>query len=212
MIYKIKEVKNKLIEKAYKDGMKEFNKFFGINWVHHLPDICVLKNRKEIDLIKGYKTESWVVGFVKGRTFYVLDYENVKKESDHKYHSEEKHSTLIKHELCHLFYSIVSKDCHKPIWLTEGVSIYLSGQLKEKRQVEKFSNFLKFYEKGGGGVYFESGTAVKLLMENFGKKKLLKLISKSKESNNKSEFSRLFKKIYNFNLNYKNFNNLLNKK
>jgi hypothetical protein len=211
MIYKIKEYKNRLIEKAYKDGMKESGKFFGMNWIYSTPSICVFEKRQQFDLLHGRKTEGWVIGTAKTDILYILDNEKMEKESSHKKHSDEKYSNLIKHELCHLFYSHVSDGCRKPVWLTEGVSIYLSGQLKEKKTIEKFGSFLKFYEKGGGGVYSESGTAVKILIENFGKKKILKLISKSKESNGKSKFAKLFKQIYNFDLTYKNFNNLLNK-
>ncbi len=213
MIYKIKEYKNKLIEKAYKEGMKEFNKFFGINWIHNTPNICVLENRKQINaLYRNDKTEAWIIGFSKENIFYILDNKKMESESSHKKHSDEKYTELIKHELCHSFFSIVSKKYYNPKWLTEGVSIYLSGQLKDKKPVEKFSNFLDFYEHGGAGVYAESGMVIKLLLDNFGKQKLLKLISKSGEAKNKKDFAKLFKKIYGFDLNYKNFNSLLKKK
>ncbi len=214
MIYKIKEYKDKLIEKAYKEGMKEFNEFFNMNWVYG-PNVCILNSRKEIDLFHHSKTEKWVCAFGNPGEFnniYILDNEKMEKESSHKKYSDEEYSSLIKHELCHLFFMIVSKSNYKPFWLVEGVSIYLSGQMKNIKQVEKFSNFIEFYENGGSGVYSESGMAVRLLVKNFGKEKLLKLISCSKEADNKEDFAKLFKEIYNFNLNYKNFNNLLNKK
>ncbi len=50
MIYAIKDHKDKLIEKAYQEGMKEFNAFFRVGWKYNLPSVCVLKNRKEIGL------------------------------------------------------------------------------------------------------------------------------------------------------------------
>jgi hypothetical protein len=213
MIYKIKEYKDKLIEKAYKDGMKEFNKFFGINWIYNTPNICVLNNRKEIDLFQ-YKSSKWVIGFASGNAVYILDNKNMEKESEHKKHSKKKYSELVKHEICHLFYKIVSKmDNNKPRWLFEGVSIYLSGQLESKKIPNSFSTFIDSYEKDiKFGPYTEGGMAVKLLIQNFGKQKLLKLISNLRKTDNKKEFSRLFKKIYGFDLSYKNFNNLLNKK
>jgi len=214
MIYKIKEYKDSLINNAYKKGMKEASIFFGINWPSiPTPSVCVLKSRKEIDSIKQYKTKPYVVAFVRpgGRTIYILDIKKFKTESNHKYHTDRKHITLLKHELCHLFYNVYSCGCHNPIWLTEGVSIYLSGQLNERKPVDKFTNFIDFYEHGGAGVYFESGTVVGLLIKNFGKKKILELISHSGEVKNKNQFAKLFKKIYGFDLNYKNFNNLLSK-
>lgn len=212
MIYKIKEYKDKLIEKAYKDGMRELNKFFGFGWTFCKPNICVLNNRKEFDLLIDNKTPGWLNGFADGKIVYVLDNNMMEKESDHKKLSNEVYYALIKHELCHLFYNSISNNYIGPAWLTEGLSLYLADQIKEKKPVIKFSNFLEFYENGGGGIYAESGMAVKLLVEKFGKKKLLKLISKSGEAKSKKEFAKLFKKIYSFDLNYKNFNNLLNKK
>jgi hypothetical protein len=198
MIYKIKEYKNKLIEKAFKDGMREFNKFFDFNWNLGIPNICVLNSRKEIDIVKNYKSEEWLIGWADG--------------SSHNKLSEEEYAAYIKHELCHIFYYKVSKGYHEPAWLKEGMAIYLSGQLKYKKPIKNFSNFLEFYKKGVAGVYAESGMAVKLLVENFDNKKLLNLIYNIRKIDNKKEFSKLFKKIYGFDLNYKNFNNLLHKK
>lgn len=212
MIYKIKEYKNKLVEKAYKDGLKECNTFFGFNWTQNLPNICIFEKRKDFNLLYGKKTESWLVGTAQKDTFYVLDNKYMEKESCHKKYSDQEYSSLIKHELCHIFYTIFSKSDKNPTWLDEGVSIYVSGQLKEKKPVENFSNFIEFYDEGRSEVYAESGMAVKLLVEKLGKKRLLILISRSKEADNKTKFAKLFKQIYNFDLNYKNFNNLLNKK
>ncbi len=215
MIYKIKEYKNKLIEKAYREGMKEFNKFFGINLEYNKePDICILNSRKEIDLLKRYKSERWVNAFViggKGNIVYILDNNRMEKESSHKKHSDNEYSALIKHEICHLFEHVVSKNCYKPLWLGDGLAVYLSGQLKFYNKINTFSNFIESYDKYNKSTYTEGGNACMLLIENFGKKKILRLISRSSEVNNKNDFAKLFKKIYGFDLSYKNFNNLLNK-
>ena len=85
--------------------------------------------------------------------------------------------------------------------------------MKYKKQINKFLYFIDAYEKDvKKGAYDEGGMVVKILVENFGKKKLLKLISQTKGANDKRKFAKLFKEIYNFDLNYKNFNNLLNKR
>lgn len=212
MIYKIKEVKNKTIGKAYNEGIKDFGKFFGIKLKHKLPHVCVLENRKQVDSIKGYKSERWIIGFEKNGIIYMLDNKNTEKESSHKKLSNKKYFAGMKHELCHFFYMKISGQNLKPLWLSEGVSIFLSGQLNNIKIEKKFSNFIKSYSDYKQDIYKESGTAVKLLVENFGKDKLLNLISRSSEVNNKEGFAKLFREIYNFDLNYKNFNNLLNKK
>ncbi len=151
-----------------------------------------------------------MIGFANGNTIYVLDKKNIKKESSHKEYSDEEYMMLVKHELCHLFYGILSKrQSNKPRWLAEGVSIYLSGQVKHKKPVEKFSMFIDSHEKTNRGTYSEGGIAVKILVEKFGKKKLLELISQVKDADTEKAFTQLFKKIYGFDLNYKNFNRLL---
>jgi hypothetical protein len=214
MIYKIKEYKNKLIEKAFKDGMREFNKFFDFSLSKKI-GICILNNRKEIDLFFQEKTKPWVVSFVKpgGNIIYILDNNKFNKESSHKKESNEKYSGLIKHELCHFFDLQLSKDCYKPLWLGEGLAVYLSGQFKYEQPISYFSDFIKSYDEYADyHAFTDGGFAVKLLVENFGKQKLLKLISKSGEAKNKKDFAKLFKKIYGFDLNYKNFNSLLKKK
>jgi hypothetical protein len=215
MIYKIKEYKNRLIEKAYKEGVNESKSFFGVDLPFEI-NVCILNERKEIDLFYKSKTESWVNAFGKpgNNTVYILDNKNMEKESSHKKLSNEEYSELIKHEICHVFYDYISDDCYEPLWLSEGLALNLAGQTKQYEPVIHFSHFLKSYEEYVDAVhlYPESAYAVKSLLIIFGKQKLLKLVSHSKEAKNKKEFAKLFKKMYGFDLSYKNFNNLLNKK
>ena len=202
MIYKLKEQRDKFIEKVYKDSMKDLNKFYEVNWTYGRPNVIIPESRKQIDQLKDTKTERWVVGWSSGQFIYVLDRKNFNKESSNKY-SESSYSATIKHELSHAFYNIKSKGKNTPRWLCEGVAIYTSGQNKLKKIPIKFGNFLSFYENGGKDIYYESGFAVELLVKKYGKKKLLKLIL------NKDGFSKLFKKIYGFSSNYKEFNAFL---
>ena len=69
---------------------------------------------------------------------------------------------------------------------------------------------MSFYDKGGAaGVYEESGFVVELLVNKFGKTKLLKLIKTLHTTNSEKQFKKLFKDIYGFNLNYREINKLL---
>jgi len=211
MIYKLKEQKDKFIEKAYHDSMKDLNKFYNINWISGRPNIVIVKNRKQIDELKDVKTERWIVGWSDNKTIYVLDRKKMKTESNHINETEKTYIALLKHEISHAFFHILSKGKYNPRWLCEGVAIYTSGQNIFKKPLLKFANFLDFYDNGGGGIYYESGFAVELLIKKYGKRKLLKLISSLDIVKNKQDFSKLFMKIYNFNPNYTNFNNLLTK-
>lgn len=201
---------NAFLDQIYGRAMKELNEFYGINWVHHTPILAVVKNRKAIDSIRGRKTENWLVGWINmsTRIVYVLDRHNMEKESCHKY-SPESYFRLIKHELSHCFSSIISDRNTRPDWLWEGLAIYTSGQNLEKKTPEKFKNFLEFYDKSGEGVYAESGFAVQILVEKFGRHKLFRLIKKLNNIKSKSDFNSLFKTIYGFKPSYTEFNKLL---
>jgi hypothetical protein len=169
-----------------------------------------VKDRKSIDLLKGEKSEPWVVGWVEGNKVFILDYNNFSTESDHKY-SPETYYSLLKHEISHAFYRILSGGNMKPVWLCEGVAIYTSGQNREKRPVECLKEFLGFYENGGKGVYAESGFAVYLLVKEFGKQKLLDLIKGLKSVSSQKYFTDFFVQTYGIEPTYKKFNELLKK-
>ena len=205
MIFQIHHIKDDFLEKIYADSMKDLNDFYEINWVHHLPTITIVDNHETINALKGEKTENWVVGWTNGSQIYVLNKDNFEKESNHKYNPNE-YSALIKHELSHSFYNILSSYSHFPFWLGEGVAIYTSGQNNFKNKLEKFSEFLDFYDQGGKGVYSESGFFIQALVEKFGKQKLLNIIKQVKNLKTREEFDKFFAKEYGFNLNYDEIN------
>jgi hypothetical protein len=199
-------INDKKLEKSCLKTIEELENFFEIK-LDKFPEIIFVKTREEINKLKGRKTESWVVGWADSGKIYILDKDNFESESDHKY-SDESYSALIKHELIHLFFSNLSKRRKKPYWLNEGVSIYVSGQLKFKKKPEKFGEFLDFGENTGKGVYRESGFFVELLVNKFGKEKLLELIRRLPEIKSEDGFKNLFKEIYGFDLNYEGVNGL----
>lgn len=206
MIFELKEKKDKFLEGMYIQAIKELDEFFKINWIFNRPRIILINTRKQYDKVNGKKTENWMVGWAEGRSIFILDRENYEKESCHKY-SKEAYYSLIKHELCHQFIKAVTKTSI-PTWLNEGICIYLSGQNKSKKVPEKFEKFLNFFTEGGKFVYRESGFVVETLVKKFGKQKLMRLIKSENCAKSKKEFNLLFKKIYGFDLNYKEINRL----
>lgn len=214
MIYKlnINKISDKFLEKIYHSSMRDLGKFYGIKWKINTPKIIVLKDRKSIDSLNVQKTAPWFVGWAddRTRTIFILGRKELEKHSSHKY-SKKHYSSLIKHEISHLFYRIVSSGRRGPFWLSEGVAIYTSGQNKLKTKPSGFKNFLDFYEKTGSGVYLESGFAVETLVKRFGKNKMLKLIKSLKNVANEKQFNKTFKTIYGFQVTYKNVNELYSK-
>lgn len=207
MVFEINRIKHSKLEHFYKNSMNKLDSFFELGWKHNRPNLVLIPNRETINNLKGTETEEWLVGWVNENTVYMLSDKNFETESNHNY-SDEEYFSLLKHELAHCFSNIYSEFCKKPIWLLEGISIFLSDQIKCQKKPEKFSKFLEFYEHGGKDVYSEAGFVVEFLVKKHGKEKLLQLLKKAKESNSKEGFANLFKSIYNFELNYENFESL----
>lgn len=202
----VKKSNNKKIKSFYNKAIKDLDIFYQIKWNENMPRVFLIKSRKEYDTLYGHKTEQWVVGSTMGsqNKVYLLRPDVYEKESNHKY-SDLEYETLLRHEISHLYSRIFYSD-YKPRWLLEGIAIYSSGQLELKRKVKEFKYFLEFFEKGGTGVYDESGWAVLILDKEFGRKKLLKLLKSLNGFKDKKEFNKIFKKIYGFDLKYKWFN------
>jgi len=206
MVFDISKSSNKKIEKFYQEAIDSLGEFYGINWNVGMPLILLLNSRKDIDRIKGRKTEDWVVGFTDGskKCLFLLSPETYEKESSHKY-SDEEYSALIKHELSHL-YSRILYEGYIPVWLIEGIAIYSSGQLALKRRPKELKNFLEFFDKGGSGLYGEAGFAVEVLIKQFGKERFLNFYKNLKDVESEEDLKVLFKKNYGGDLNYKFFN------
>ena len=206
MIFKLNLQEDSWLEKVYEEAMADLNQFFGINWIENRPQIYILPDRKAFDTIRGTKTPRWLVGFGGRRMngVYLLDRANFEKESDNKY-SEEIYAALLKHELCHCFIDILTKSYRKPVWLMEGLSVYLSGQLNQYQKPEKFENFLNSVDKQGEKVYSESGFAIKTIVEKYGKGKMIELLKLLPNHPDETNFGTYFKNIYGIDLNYEVF-------
>lgn len=206
MVFQITQTKDSKIDQFYEKAMQELDEFFELNWKRNIPNIILVDDRKTINLLYGKTTEDWLVAWVPfGKDIYLLNPNNYEKESSHKY-SDETFFARIKHELVHCYVNVITNALHKkPIWLLEGITVYLSGQNKFKTKPKKLKEFLKFYNKCGSDVYYESGFAVEFLVEKYGKTKILQLIKEMKNAKSEKEFKKLFKKIYGFELKYENF-------
>jgi len=210
MIFEIKEKKDKQLTSMYEKSMKELDSFYKLNWKYNTPRIILLKNRAEIDNLKNKKTPSWLVSWAEENNIYLLNGNNYEKESSHKY-SKETYFRLLKHELSHLFFEIVSKanTMNQFIWLNEGVAGCLSEQYKEKNKPKKLKKFLDQYSDWKGDAYNESTYAIKSLKDKFGDEKLLSLIKSLSQVKSKNDFENLFKKIYGSLPTYSFFNKIL---
>jgi hypothetical protein len=205
VIYKLKESREKEIEKIYNKSAKELEKFYEIK-LKRYPNVIVIKDRNQLKTLLKEGSE-WIKGFSFSylSSIFVLDKKSISKNK--KMLKDEDFRGLIKHELSHAFYHQISSKSI-PAWLSEGTALYTDGRLKYKKRPERFVNFLNFEKSTfNTEIYKESGFVVETLVK-LGKIKLLKLIKTSKEIETSEKFYKTFKKIYGFELNYENINKI----
>ncbi len=204
-VFKVTSIENKKLQKYKDKAIEELNEFFDKKWVYNTPKIFIVDDRKTINLLKEQETEDWVVGWSWGRmAIYILNPNNISKESCHdgsKYNIEH----LIKHELCHSFFQMTFGRSNFT-WINEGVSVYVAGQLDKYGMPLEFNGFLD-----GKKVYQESGNAIKLILDNFGKKTLFEFLKKQSGIEDNDELKSVFKDVFKADLTYSFFNTLKDK-
>lgn len=206
MIFKISQLNDDFLQKVYDESMNELNDFYELKWKYGRPKMVIVPDRDTINGLKDTKngqTEDWQGGWTDGAFAFMLDNEAMGANSCHPKHSPEKYRALLKHELSHVFFRHLAKTGSGPSWLWEGVAMYSSGQINFQKPVDKFENFLDCEKKD---VYRESGWAVELLVEKYGKEKLFELIKSISNCPTDEDIAKRFEEIYSFALNYENFN------
>jgi len=205
MIFNIKSKDEPALEKKYEEAMNSLEEFFGLNWKNNRPKLFIVDDMKTREAINPGK-HSWSIGWVDGPgKLFLLKRSLIGKETNHQKYSPSQYGLLMKHELCHCFFLVLSKGKYEPDWLWEGTSMYLSGELKKKNKPKQFTNFLRYYKKEGQEVYNESGHAIQFLVEKHGKEKLINLIRSLSTISSEMDFSKKFEEIYGFKLAYENF-------
>lgn len=208
-VFNVTTSDNKKVEEFYEKSMKELKEFFKLDWSENAPKILLVPDRQTFDDLYEKKTERWVVGstMMSNEIFYVLAPEAYERESSHKY-SDKEYFQLIKHELCHLF-SNIYLDSYKPVWFTEGMAVFCSGQLETMQKPKKLEHFLEFFSRGGAGVYNEAGFAFEILWKELGQDKIVNTLQELKHPITEKSFRQYFNKNFNIDLTYDWFNERL---
>ena len=110
MIYNLNEVNNKELKTFLDTSLEELKKFYKLGEIQ-TPNLFILKDRKTIDLLKGRKTEDWLVGWSvpELNSIFVLEKSKFGTESKSVY-SDNMYNKLLKHELVHILYHKISKN------------------------------------------------------------------------------------------------------
>lgn len=198
------------VDMFYIRAMNELIDFYNIQWIDNTPIVLLVDSRKDFNTLALNETEDWVVGQVLNyNTILLLSPDSYEKESCHKY-SDEEYYFVLKHELGHLFFNILSKG-NAPVWLDEGLAIYVSGELRKKTKPKVLRHFLRYYTEYGKEVYSEAGFAVEGLVKKYGKDKVINFLKNlpNIDIDNERQFNRSFEDYFNMNLSYKDFQSLL---
>jgi hypothetical protein len=206
-IFKIIPLENPVLQEYKDKAIKELNEFFNQKWVYNTPKLFVVDDRKSYNLLVGRETEAWEVGnSLDGNVgVCILSPENISKESSHTDSSYDVEK-LIKHELGHCWFRMTFGRQSKFSWVNEGVSVYVAGQLDRYSMPKEFRGFLE-----GVNLYQESGSAVKLLIDIFGKPTLFEFLKKQSGIEKAEELNVVFEDIFKAKLDYSFFNGLKDK-
>lgn len=202
--FKIQYIKDdKRLNNFLKKSQKELSVFFGIKI--YFPSVFFITSRKQYDDIWKTKSKDWMVGGANGRNIFILDPEIYTKESSHK--DPNDFWLVLKHEYCHIAFRQYCGH-NIPKWLNEGLANYLAGQVKKKPTKEEALRVFDYYRKIDWRIYDIGYFWTKLLIEKFGKKKLLTLIRSMNFQTNEKEFAKIFYKIYKIGFTEKDFDKI----
>lgn len=206
MTFKLTDLKKDIYQTDIDESVTFFGDFFEIK-LQPRPCLILVDSHKQFEQIISKPIPNWLTGYNVYNLVFVLHPDKWQTESNHQY-SPDKFKATLKHEICHIYFKKITGSS-QPIWLNEGLALYLSGQLKFRKDPGKLDNFLQFSTDntiGNQTVYDQSGFAVQTLHQKYGKQNLLKLIKSIKTLKSPSKFSTLFQKIYKIPLTYQTFN------
>lgn len=167
-------------------SMFELIAYFGFT-LSHESRIYLATDREHLNALVGRETKPWVVGTaLDANDIVILNPDHWNPRS----HEFVRLSELVKHELAHAFTQqlnsqITQLSCqeHKknnsdPYWFSEGLATVVSGQMETWRNrvmydFEAHPAFEQIFQYTG---YATAGTAVKYLLDQFGRERLLMAI------------------------------------
>lgn len=166
-------------------------------------NIYLAYSRKEFNTLVGRKTQHWQVGWANcpKNEMYIFSPLVFEKESIHK---KEDFPSVLLHELAHLLtYQLYP--FFEPMWLTEGLAYFIAGQGKRDVSIRlplagdyllKIDTTKNWEENVHRGAYQLSFLWVAFLVKEFGKGKLLKLLTEVSFPYDSRKFAQRFKKVY----------------
>lgn len=165
--------------------IKEFIKGFQINC-----KIVFLTSRKEMDQVKGEKTQRWVAAFAdhKKNIIYIFDEYNFEKETIHK---KQEFLSTLKHELAHV---VINQNFGfiQPLWLNEGIASVIANQKFKEKEKKDIREMHTLEEWKLNHSYSNAFNFTHFLINKFGKEKIVLFLKTLDRFEIKKNFSRKF--------------------
>lgn len=164
--------------------------------------------RKSYDKQLGRKTYDWEVGNTSTQNNY-LDIIHQDSFEKHSSHPKDDFPKILKHELSHIYIREIAKNKTIPMWLNEGLAMYLANQIAQYKDKGFFieSDYLsKISTDYGWGKYSNysaydySCLFVEYLINKYSVSKIIDLLKKMKSNYSYNTFDKVFVSIYNKNL------------
>ena len=167
--------------------------------IEYKPILFLIKSRKEIDYIRGVKTDNRLVGwFWRDKFLFILDQEKFETDSDFQ---KKDFNVILKHELSHFFFLQATKGT-LPAWINEGLACFIAGQkYEEKINQSSVGRLIACHYQFDRSLFPYSYLLVKKLLDYKGKNNFINFLKSFRKNVNEKEFKVLFKKFFQINFN-----------
>lgn len=188
-IFNLKSAQNNKASNILNETFTSYQSFFNAQLPQ--PIIIFINSRNAYNKLCGRKTESWEIGHAEGKLIIMLSWNAVSK-SERNWESYKK---VLKHEYAHVAYRHLTGHGY-PKWLNEGLACYLAGQKKKSCSLEDALSVFDYFSKSDKHIYNIGYHWVNLLVNCFGKKKILKLVKQLECEMSEDAFKKAFFNTY----------------
>ncbi len=160
--------------------------------------------RKSFDKQLNRKTSDWEVGNTSDKN----EIDIIHEDSFEKYssHPRDDFPRILKHEISHIYINKISDGKMIPMWLNEGLSMYLADQMTQYRDkgifvendyLSKISTEYGWNKYSNYSAYAYSCLFVDFLINKYSLNKVVELVKKLKSNYSCNAFDKLFLSVFN---------------
>lgn len=154
--------------------------------------------------LEKHNTQNWEVGNTSENNEIDIFHPDVfEDESSHK---REDFLKILKHEITHIYIKKLANSKAVPMWLNEGLAMYLAGQVKQYRNktglyieteyASKLSSPSGWNKYADHDAYRFACLFVNFLVTKYGLEPIIRLIKSIPQNYYRSSFEKIFNEIF----------------